>query len=187
MKLHSIFALLLLFVFGCATIDSTMSNRGVFNEKTSKMDGRRIVTMSPVLSKHGLTDIQAEFGLYWDTAMGEAALFIVELVGAVSFDPEKPFEIKVDGALFELLPASPYDYGDINTYYGETYVPAHNKSRKSYIVHKDQILKIANGKEAYYRINFLKNRSAEGEISYQYKEYQSYVPYSFRKFHSQVW
>ena len=187
MKKYFIFVLLLSLFVGCATMDKFASTRGVLEVTTSKMDGTRIVTMSPVLSKHGLTDIQAEFGLYWDDAKGDKALFIVEITGAKSFDPEKPFEIKVDGKLFKLPPASLRDYGDIETIYGIKYVPTQNKSRKSYVIHKDQILNIANGLEAVYRIWFLKNRFSEGEVFYQYQEYQSYVPYSFRQFYAQVW
>ncbi len=168
-------------------MDSALSTRGVLDETKSKMDGTRIVTMSPVLSKSGLTDIQAEFGLYWDDAKGDNALLVVEIGGAQNFDPEKPFEMKVDGELLKLTPASSRDYGDIQTNYGTKYFSALNKSSKSYVIHKSAILKIANGKEAFYRVWLLKNRFADGEVSYQYQEYQSFVPYSFKRFYAQVW
>ena len=177
MKILTVCVLLLAFLVGCTTMDTALSRRGVLEETKSKMDGQRIVTMSPVLSKSGPTDIQAEFGLYWDDAKGENALLLVEIGGAHNFDPEKPFEMKVDGKLFKLHPARSRDYGDI----------AHNKSSKNYVVHKSQIPKIANGKEAFYRIWLLKNRFSDGEVSYQYQDYQSFVPHSFRRFYAQVW
>jgi len=187
MKECCVYLLLLSLLVGCAGIDSSLSTRGVLESTTSKMDGTRIVSMSPVLAKSGLTDIQAEFGLYWDDTKGDNAFLIVEIDGTKSFDPQSPFEIKVDDELFKLPPANTLDYGDTETYYGSQYIRAHNKSRKSYVIHKKQIQKIANGKVGAYRIWFLKNRFAEGEVSYQYPEFQSYVPYSFNKFYAQVW
>lgn len=187
MKIHLVSVFFLSVLVSCTAIDSTLSTRGVVDTTTSKVDGTRIVSMSPVLSKSGLTDIQAEFGLYWDSAKGDNALFIVEIKGAENFNPEMQFEIKVDGEHIKLKPASTTDFGDIETNYGSRYFPANNKSRKNYVIHKNQILKIANGKEAYYKIWFLKNTFSEGEISYQFQEYQSFVPYSFRQFYTKAW
>lgn len=171
---------------GCQSIDTALSTRGVISSETSKIDGRTIVTMSPVLPKHGHTDIQAEFGLYWDTPKANNALLVVEIDGAQSFNPERAFDIKVDGELLSLPPASSSDYGDVETEYNPA-IGYHNKSRKYYIIEKNHILKIANGNEAYYRIWFMNNSYAEGEISYQYQDYQSYIPSAFRNFYSVVW
>lgn len=187
MKLFTLSLLLLTFLAGCAAMDSALTTRGVIDSSTSKIDGTRVVTMSPVLPKHGMTDIQAEFGLYWDDEKGDNALLIVEVFGAKNFAPEKPFEIKVDGELMKLTPANKHSYGDIKTMYGSKLLSAHSKSRKRYVIHKKQILKIANGKQAAYRIWFTKGRFAEGEVSYEYPEHQSYVPFSFKKFYAQAW
>jgi hypothetical protein len=142
--------------------------------------------MSPALPKHGMSDIQAEFGLYWDSAKRDNALLIVQVDGAQNFEPNKPFEIRVDGEHYKLPPASSKDFGEVETL-RDSVVGAHNKSSKAYIINKDQILKIANGKETAYRVWFLRDKIADGEVSYQYQDYQSYVPHSFRRFHSQVW
>lgn len=187
MKTNLILLISLLALLSCTAIDSTLSTRGVIDIKKSKMDGTQIVSMSPVLSTSGLKDIQAEFGLYWDSSKGDNALFIVEILGAENFNPEMPFELKVDGEHIQLRPASKTEFGDIETYYGSEWIPAHNKSRKNYLINKNQILKIANGKEAYYKIWFLGNKFSEGEISYQFQDYQSFVPYSFRQFYSKAW
>lgn len=184
-----LFALILwvlAFTPGCQSMDTALSTRGVITTNVSKIDNTRIVSMTPVLSKHGLSDIQAEFGLYWDSAKGEKALLVVELDGAVSFDPAKPIEIKIDGELVNLPSANSRDYGDVETEYNSV-VGYENKSRKYYTIKKAQILQIANAEHAFYRIWFLKNTYSEGEITYQYQDYQSYVPASFRKFYSQVW
>lgn len=187
MKYLKLAVLALSLLSGCVTMDAALSTRGVIDSRVSKIDETRVVTMSPVLSKHGMTDIQAEFGLYWDNKKNDRAFLIVEIDGAKSFSPERPFEIKVDGALMALSPAADGDYGDIETIYGSKYIPAHNKTRKSFSIQKNQILKIANAKEAAYRVWFVGGRYAEGEISYEYPDLQSYVPLSFRTFYSQVW
>ena len=181
MEKYTICLLMIALLTSCATMDSALSTRGIINSSTSKMDGNRIVRMSPVLSKHGMTDIQAEFGLYWDSKKGEEALFSVNIAGAENFDPMKPFEIKIDGELLQLPPASKSDYGDVET------IAGYNSSSKDYIVHKIQILKIANGKQATYRIWFLKGQYAEGEVTYEYQNFQSYVPFSFKEFYAKVW
>jgi len=182
MKLEFALIFMLAFVSGCAGLDSVMSTRGVLSDKASNMDGSRIVSMTPVLTN----TMSPEFGLYWDTAKGDIALLAVQMAGAVNFDSKKPLEIKVDGKLISLPPANLDDYGR-HSIEGDATAGYSNVSVKDFRVTKDQILEIANGKKTYYRIWLIKNEYQEGEVDYTYQDIQSFLPFSFRKFHSTVW
>lgn len=169
--------------FGCAALDGAMSTRGVISESVSKMDGKRIVRMSPVLTDSNYT----ELGLYWDTAKGDYAILIVQTLGAENFDPLRPFEVKIDGKLIELNPIRKQDYGDSETIVGTEYSRAHNISSKQFLISKDQIKELASASEAHYRLHLLNGKYREDSISYLYPEFQSYVPFSFSNFYTFVW
>jgi len=192
--MNQIFLILLsLLLTSCKTLeslDNSISPMGNITTEVSKMDGIKVVRMTPVMPRHGYKDIQAEFGLYWDTNKKDNAFFTVSLDQASNFSPEKPFEIKIDGELISLPPANDRDYGDIETEETNITVSSkfyYNVTQKDYLITKDQILKIANGSEGFYRIWFMNNKYSEGEIDYSYQDYKSYIPKSFRDFHEEVW
>ncbi|KZZ10595.1 hypothetical protein A3752_12165 [Oleiphilus sp. HI0081] len=170
-------------LFGCAALDSAMSTRGVISESVSKMDDKRVVRMSSVLTDSNFT----ELGLYWDSDKGDNAILIVQTLGAENFSPSKPFELKIDGKLVELQPIRKRDYGDAEIIAGSKYTSVHNISSKQFIISKDQIKELASANEAHYRLHLLNGKYREDSISYLYPEFQSYVPFSFSNFHSTVW
>lgn len=164
-------------IAGCASVTNQISPVGKISESYSKFDGTRVVRMTPVLGKHGFTDIQANFGLYWDSNKKDVALLEVHVGKIKNFDPRAPFELKIDGELLSLPVADSSEYAEVKGY----------ESHKNYMISKDQILKMANGAEGVYRIKFLNNTYSDGQISYKNQKNQEYVPYSFRNFHKIVW
>ena len=172
------FAFLVFFGIGnCASITNQISPFGKISESYSKFDETRVVRMSPVLAKHGLTDIQAKFGLYWDSNKQDIALLEVHVGDITNFDPKALFELKIDGELISLPVADSKEFSVVDGY----------SSHKNYIVTKEQVIKIANGLIGVYRIKFLNNTYSVGKISYKNQKAQDYVPYSFRNFYNKVW
>lgn len=172
--------IMIIFIAGCAGLDSALSTRGVINSHMSKFDQTKIVTMSPSLTNHGGN--YPEFGLYWEEKYGNIARLVVEIDGAVNFDREKDLELIIDGNKFSLRPASKSDFGGVD------YDPImkQNASQKNYIISKEQILKIANGKEGAYRLHLLRYY-VDGDINYGYQNFQTYIPKPFREFYKTAW
>jgi hypothetical protein len=172
---------LILLSFSCASIDTVLSTRGKLHTEISEFDDSRIVYVTPALTNTGAGI--AEFGLYWDSKKGDIAHLIVQLDGAVNFAPEAELSIKIDGKLINLKPVSRKDYGEVSI------DPISNNTitRKSYFIHKDDILLIANGEKGAYRIMLLNNKYIEGKITYKYQNMTSFIPDPFRRFYKEVW
>lgn len=175
-----IISIIVLVIAGCAGLDTALSTRGIINTHVSKFEKSKIVTMSPSLTNHGGN--YPELGLYWEEKYGNHARLVVRMSGAVNFNREKELKIRIDGNSFSLRPISKSDFGGID------YDPVmkNNASEKDYLISKEQILQIANGKEGAYRLSLLRSY-VEGDINYSYQNYQTYIPKPFRSFYKNVW
>jgi hypothetical protein len=179
MKHIALITTLLLFT-GCAGLDSALSTRGIVSSNISKFDKTRSVSMTPSLTNHGGDN--PEFGLYWEDKYNNKARLVVRMTRAVNFNTNKNLEVVVDGVSFSLSPVSKTDFGGIE--YNS--LMKQNKSEKDYIITKEQIKKIANGKEGGYRLHLLRTY-IDGDINYSYQDYQTYIPKPFREFYKKVW
>lgn len=184
MRLASIICALLL-ISGCTTLDSALTDMGVIEEQTSKFDSVRRVVMSPAITNHGM-DTHAEFGLRWDSTMGDYALLELMLPGVGAYDFKKPLELLVDGEKMVLPAAFMFDFGTIIPKHDEV-VGDYHITLKDYVISKEQIKQIFDAEEAHYRIYLTRNGVFEGEVNYDYRGYQSYVVGAFEKFYNYIW
>lgn len=176
-KFYIFWVALTTLITGCTTLDSAISPMGVITQDVSQMDNMRSVHMSPVIGKSGLSEPDNTFGLYWDSSKGKKAFLVLSVGHITNLSGKSPFEIKVDGKMIKLPPVDKNNYG----------ITEGLRTEKDYVVSKEQILEISNAQEAFYRIHYLDNTFSEGEISYKYRNYQSYVPFSFLRFYREVW
>ena len=172
----------LMFLMGCAAVDSALSRRGKLETEISAFDQTKVVRTSPALTASGWKNA-AEFGLYWDSKKDDEAHLIVQLDEATNFDPRSPLQLKIDGEAINLNPVSERDYGEVSF----DSLMKRNVTQKSYFINKEYILKIANGKQGAYRINLLNQKYTEGNIDYQYQDFTTFIPDPFRRFYSEIW
>lgn len=177
--------LAILTLSACQSLDSALSDFGSITENTSKFDGTKYLQMNPAISNHGLTG-NASFGLYWSNAMGDKARLTAQFDTALNFDPNKPLELKIDDELIILDPVAKRDYGQ-GAIEGSYRVGYYNSTAKDFIITKEQIRKIVDGNKGVYRIHLLNNETFDGDINYDYRNYQSYMVGAFGKFYDRAW
>lgn len=168
--------------YGCAAIDAALSHRGKMTKEISKMDGKKVVSVTPALVTSGF-DSYLEIGLYWDSDKGDTAHLVVQAPEATLFSREKPIEFKVDGKMYLFEPVDKQDFGDL----GIDSVLHNNITTKSYFIKKGDILSLANGKSGAYRLHYSDNKYIEGDITHTWQSIHSYFPLPFREFYEEVW
>lgn len=174
--------LLTTLIGGCASMDSMLSNRGVIKSEVSAMSGVKSVWMTPALVGGPLV----EFGLYWDSDKQDKAILNVVYNDAINFDNKKPIEFLIDGESFSYQPSG-QDYGHTSIE-NNNYTRNHRVvSEKSYLVNKEFVQRLANAKNAHFRLWMLNGRYIETEVEYYQRSMQSFVPHSFNQFFANVW
>lgn len=181
MKKYIPLLVLLTTLTACESLDSALTTRGNISEQESPFDGQRTVAMTPALAKSGMSDIQAEFGLFWQSDFEDDVVVSVEIPSIDSFASNSPLLIKVDGETFELPPFDRFSSGsyDIEHLKG---IGVYGSSTKSFMGSKEVVKAIVEGSSASYRIMLSGKEYADGEITYEYRDYQSYVPKAFERF-----
>ncbi len=174
--------ILTILLTGCASIDSILNTNGVIKTHISKFDKAKIVIMSPTFAERGFNlNHFVKFGLYWEEKYGNNARLIVQIDRAANFSLDKNLEIKIDGKILSLKNVNELDFGNLNYDSGAKGIT----SEKDYIISKEQILQMANGKKGAYRLHLLKTY-IDGNIDY-YKNDQNSIPKPFKNFYSNVW
>ena len=177
-------SLFVFFLAGCQAIDSALTTSGRITESTSPFDNQIAIAMSPALANSGMKDIQAEFGLFWQTSFENTVVFSVKINEIENFSPTQPLLIRVDGVLYELPPFDNFSSAEFDIEYLRG-VGVVSSSTKAFRGNKEIVEAIINGTEASYRIS-LSRRYADGEITYRYRNYNSYIPAAFSAFLARV-
>jgi hypothetical protein len=159
---------------GCAS----WSPVGQVTKKVSPIDGRTSVSLNPAIAGTGLG-----LGLYWDSTKGEKVFLVASIPGAELIDRTAPLTLIVDGEKFNFEPARKTDFGDIRPEARGTV----NTTIKDYLITKEHVLKIANGKTGAYRIYLTDGKYLENNLYYENQSSPHMVPAAFRKFASDAW
>ena len=185
MRKNLLLSLFLFFLVGCQTIDSALTTSGKITESTSAFDNKVAIAMSPALANSGMKDVQAEFGLFWQTNFENTIIFSVKINEIESFSPTQPLLMRIDGVVYELPPVNNFSSTDFDVEYLRG-VGVLSSSSKTFEGSKEIVQAIIDGTEASYRISLARGRYADGEITYRYKNYKSYVPTAFKEFLQRV-
>ena len=168
--------LLCLVLAGCVTLP------GAITERVSGFDKTKEIIMKPAQVNDGFLNLNTVIllGLYRTSKMAEDEATLEAIVlGAYNFSNKESLQFNIDGEKVYL--ESMDLLTNIETVTGGTY--AQNESSKRYLVKKDFIKRLIDGKGVWVRVNLARDY-VEGKFSV---DGMAAVRPAFRNFYKKVW